>query len=171
MAKNRTVSEVSKVCECFLQLRQFSSICLNVKIPLHLCTKSMLQECTYVFPVAQGLRKTFTPLKSTELEREVGSSIPWRRVHSRSSLESASPAITNLESFFLPSEHSALWSQHFWGLKSLLSSSTDHLSHCWNSSPHSVLISGICTFFLAHHVTFFTTVSCTPLPLLPASGL
>lgn len=66
----------------------------------------MLQECTYLFPMALRTKKTFTPFEKHRIRERSGSSIPWRRVHSRSSLESASPAITNLESFFLPSRHS-----------------------------------------------------------------
>ena len=146
-----------------------SSICLNVKIPLHLLhIKSMLQECTYVFPVALRTRKTFTPFEKLGIGERSGSSIPWRRVHSRSSLGSASPTMANLESFFLPSrspysmESTLLRAQVY----SLSSRPQVTCPIAGFQLPHSVLISGIYSFLLfAHHITFFTTVSCTPCPI------
>lgn len=89
----------------FLPTSWFSNICLNVKIPLHLHIKSMLQECAYVFPVALRTRKTFILFEKHGIGERSGSSIPWRRVHPRSSLGSAFPTMANLESFFLPSRH------------------------------------------------------------------
>ena len=118
--------------------------------------------------MALRTRETFTPFEKLEIGERSGSSIPWRRVHSRSSLGSASPTMANLESFFLPSRHPYPMESTLLGAQVYsLSSRPQVTCHIAGFQvPHSVLISGLYAFLLlAHHVTFFTAVSRAPCPI------